>query len=74
MLGNGSGNCVVPIETASDSNLENSNRQQMRTDAKGTREQEGLRQMREELLIEQATELLNQKELQNEAARAEDKA
>ena len=46
----------------------------MRTDAKGTREQEILRQMTEELLIDQTTELLNQKELQNEAARAEAEA
>ncbi len=41
----------------------------MRTDAKWTREQEILRQMTEELLIEQA-----QKELQNKAARAEAEA
>ncbi len=74
MLGNESGKCEVPIETASDSNLENSHRKQMRTDAKGTREQKVLKQMTEELLIEQATELLNQKELQNEADRAEAKA
>ncbi len=46
----------------------------MRTGEKGTREQEFLRQRTEELLIEQATELLNQKELQNDAARSEAEA
>ena len=43
----------------------------MRTDANWTREQESLRQRTETLLIGQKTELLNQKELQDEAARAE---
>ena len=71
MLGNGSENCEVPIETASDSNLEQPQLQQMRTDAKGTREQEVLRQITDELFSEHATELLNKKELQNEADKAE---
>ena len=64
MIGNGSRNSEVQIETASDSNSEHPQLQQMRTDSKGTREQDVLRQITEELLIEQATERHNQKELQ----------
>ena len=56
ILDNGSEKCDVQIETASDSKLENSHRQQMRTDAKGKQEQEVLRRRTDELLIEQATQ------------------
>ncbi len=53
--------CEVTNKAASDFNLEDSQLQQLRTDAKCTREQKVLIQITEKLIIEQATELLNQK-------------
>ncbi len=72
--GNGSKQCEVPTKTASDFILEDSQLQQLRTDSQLTREQESFRQMTEELLIGQTRKLLNQEELQDEAARAEAEA
>ncbi len=69
--GNGSEQCEVPNKTASYFNLKDSQLHQMRTDKQGTREHEVFRQRAEELLIDQKTEILIQKELQEEAARAE---
>ncbi len=50
--GNGSEQCEVQNETASDAILERSQLQQMRTDAKRTREHDVFRQMTEELFID----------------------
>ena len=70
--GKRSAQCEVPNKDASDFNLEDSQLQQLRTDAQWTREHEVFRQQAEKLLIDQSTENLKHEELQTEATRAEE--
>ena len=61
--------CEVQNKAASVYNLEDSQLQQLRTDEQWTREYEVFRQLDEKFVICQRTAILNQKELQAEAAK-----
>ena len=63
-----------PNKAASDFNLEDSQLQPLRTDEQGTRDYEVFIQLDEQLVIFQRTAILNQKELQSEAAKVEAEA